>query len=107
MRCCIDETEKKFDLNFAGGNVMLTKDTMSVKVLDFGMAKPLRGELNFNKQGLKNDILSVIRLFCALYIGEDFSDNFQLQKSMKSGNVREVNISISLVSNFSATYLIC
>ncbi|PVD32204.1 hypothetical protein C0Q70_07633 [Pomacea canaliculata] len=71
------------------GNVMLTKDTMSVKVLDFGMAKPLRGELNFNKQGLKNDILSVIRLFCALYIGEDFSDNFQLQKSMKSGNVRE------------------
>lgn len=71
---------------------MLTKDTMSLKILDFGTAQVLRQETGFDHDGLKNDILNAIRLFCGLYIGEDFQKNFRLEKELKSGTYKEVNL---------------
>ncbi|XP_076437643.1 uncharacterized protein LOC143276872 [Babylonia areolata] len=77
-----------------GGNVMITKDSMDVKVLDFGMARPLRGGLTFNHDGLKKDILSAVRLFCGLYIGQDFGNNFCLENLIKDGSLKKVYSSV-------------
>lgn len=73
-----------------GGNVMVKKDTMSMKVLDFGMARKLRQGDEFNLAGLKKDILNAIRLFCGLYIGQDFENNFMLEKEIGAGNLRKL-----------------
>ncbi|KAK7484383.1 hypothetical protein BaRGS_00024388 [Batillaria attramentaria] len=78
------------------GNVMLTKDTMTMKVLDFGMARKLRQGLEFNHLGLKNDILNAIRLFCGLYIGQDFENNFVLEKEIKAGTLRKILMEMGL-----------
>ncbi|KAK7091440.1 hypothetical protein V1264_009120 [Littorina saxatilis] len=78
-----------------GGNVMMTKDTMTLKMLDFGMAKPLRQGFNFNHDGLKNDILNAIRLFCGLYIGQDFENNFVLEREIKSGTLKKTLLETS------------
>ena len=69
---------------------MLTQDSMTLKVLDFGMARKLRQDFDFNHDALKNDIFNTIRLFCGLYIGQDFENNFVLEKEIKHGTLRQV-----------------
>lgn len=69
---------------------MLTQDSMTLKVLDFGMARNLRQDLDFNHDALRNDILNTIRLFCGLYIGQDFENNFVLEKEIKRGTLGQV-----------------
>ena len=62
---------------------MLTQDSMTLKVLDFGMAQKLRQDFDFNHDALKSDILNTIRLFCGLYIDQHFEDNFVLEEKLK------------------------
>ena len=81
---------QEFDFVDSGGNVMLTQDSMTLKVLDFGMARKLRQDFDFNHDALKNDILNTIRLFCGLYIGQDFENNFVLEKEIKHDTLRQV-----------------
>ncbi|KAL8578404.1 hypothetical protein ACOMHN_014903 [Nucella lapillus] len=69
-----------------GGNVMFTKDSVKLKILDFGLACPLRKDGNFNHKGLKNDFLDAIRLFWELYIGEVFEGNFTLENVITRSN---------------------
>ena len=103
-----------FILVALGGNVMLVKDSMTLKVLDFGMARKLRQGLDFNHGALKNDILNAIRLFCGLYIGQDFGNNFVLEKEIAKGTLRKVGAWIffmpvksltEIIMHFHATHL--
>ncbi|XP_071111323.1 uncharacterized protein [Haliotis cracherodii] len=56
-----------------GGNVMVqeTDHKLSLKVLDFGKANPLRGE-SYDLRGEQDDIYQIIRLFSAIYVGDEF-----------------------------------
>ena len=72
--------------------MMLTKEEMTLKVLDFGMARPLRDKFSFNHRAMKDDILNAVRLFCGLYVGDDFTNNYVLEEVLKSGNLEKVNI---------------
>ncbi|KAL8578393.1 hypothetical protein ACOMHN_014892 [Nucella lapillus] len=91
----LSAVKEMHDKNYAhrdlhGGNVMLTKDSVMLKILDFGMARPLREGLNFNHDELKNDVLNAIRLFCGLYIGQNFENNFTLERDIKDGTIKKV-----------------
>ena len=74
-----------FVLIDSGGNVMMTKDSMTLKVLDFGMATKLRrGLQNFDHKALKKDILCVIQLFRDLYHGQEYKDNIALKSDIET-----------------------
>ena len=69
---------------------MLTQDSMTLKVLDFGRVRKLRQDIDFNHDALKNDILNTIRLFCGLYIGQDFKNSIVLEEEIKHDTLRQV-----------------
>lgn len=73
-----------------GGNVMLTQDTMKVKLLDFGLSSQLKDGLEFNHRSMKNDILNALRLFCGVYIGCDFENSFVLEKEINNKTLHQV-----------------
>ncbi|XP_046375283.2 uncharacterized protein LOC124148295 isoform X2 [Haliotis rufescens] len=65
-----------------GGNVMVqeTDQKLSLKVLDFGKANPLHGE-SYDLRGEQDDIYQVIRLFSAIYVGDEFESAKHMKDS--------------------------
>lgn len=80
------------------GNIMVQKQddvSVKVKVLDFGLA----GSLHSDKDGMKGfrtDIAEIVRKFSALYTGEEFDNETDLQKNWKE-KMKMVNISIPIL----------
>lgn len=60
--------------------VQETDQKLSLKVLDFGKANPLRGE-SYDLRGEQDDIYQVIRLFSAIYVGDEFESAKHMKDS--------------------------
>ena len=68
-----------------------SENSLNVKILDFGLAKRFEGPLGLNFDGFHKDIGEVVRLFSALYTGEEFDNVRDARKNWKS-KLNEVNI---------------
>jgi hypothetical protein len=74
---------------------MITKDPVSVKIIDFGTVQSLDPQ---GRNGdeihrlMKNDFLACIRSLCSLYIDDDFieKDNSKLAKCISNGTLVKV-----------------
>ncbi|XP_048728072.2 uncharacterized protein LOC125646012 [Ostrea edulis] len=66
------------------GNVMLQKGSdyeLKVKVLDFGNAGRIEDKGGYH--GIKSDILNAVRNFSALYLGEEFESQVDLERNWR------------------------
>ncbi|XP_067665921.1 uncharacterized protein [Haliotis asinina] len=72
------------------GNVMVQEKNhkLYLKVLDFGKAHPLRGE-SYNLRGEQDDIYQIIRLFSAIYVGDEFESAKDMKDSYKQSELIE------------------
>ena len=73
---------------------MLQKESgnrLKVKMIDFGLAKRFEGPLGLDFDGFRKDIGEVVRLFSALYTGEEFDNVRDARENWKS-KLSEVNI---------------
>ncbi|XP_046548807.1 uncharacterized protein LOC124258765 isoform X2 [Haliotis rubra] len=72
------------------GNVMVQEKNhkLSLKVLDFGKAHPLRGE-SYDLRGELDDIYQIIRLFSAIYVGDEFESAKHMKDSYKQSELIE------------------
>lgn len=69
------------------GNLMLQRDTdssLKVKILDFGLAKKFQGPLGLDFEGFRKDIGEIVRLFSALYTGEEFDNVRDVRNNWKT-----------------------
>lgn len=81
--------------------------TMAVKLIDFGRARNLlQLDVDGKIRNIKNDILGVIRIFCALYSGVDFDDLGDAVKQLQTNNLSKVVILLRLYSDFVYNYRI-
>lgn len=59
------------------GNVMIQKEELKIKVLDFGLASPLKqSDGGINYYNFQKDIAQVMRLFTGLYTSQKFDNAF-------------------------------
>lgn len=75
---------------------------MAVKLIDFGKARNMI-QLTSHERGmaLRNDLVGIIRIFCALYSGVDFNDIWDAKKQLASNDLSQVRQSHRLfVHNF-------
>ncbi|KAK6979713.1 protein kinase [Biomphalaria glabrata] len=72
------------------GNVML-EPQIKIKLFDFDMARKLLQEPTSNIIRIKNDLLEIIRIFCALYSGYDLDSRYKAENILKAKNVKELN----------------
>lgn len=66
---------------------MLQRDTdssLKVKILDFGLAKKFQGPLGLDFEGFRKDIGEIVRLFSALYTGEEFDNVRDVRNNWKT-----------------------
>ena len=61
-----------------------SENSLNVKILDFGLAKQFEGPLGLGFDGFHKDIGEVVRLFSALYTGEEFDNVRDARKNWKS-----------------------
>ncbi|KAK3602663.1 hypothetical protein CHS0354_024985 [Potamilus streckersoni] len=76
------------------GNVMTQKHSESklrVRILDFGMAQSFDGSQGLQYENFRKDIREVVRLFSALYCGQEFDSAQDLQWNWKR-KLNEVNL---------------
>lgn len=86
----LDTVQKMHDKGWThrdlhAGNIMVQKQddvSVKVKVLDFGLAGSLHDEKDGMK-GFRTDIAEIVRKFSALYTGEEFDNETDLQKNWK------------------------
>ncbi|KAJ8307059.1 hypothetical protein KUTeg_015143 [Tegillarca granosa] len=86
----LDTVQKMHDKGWThrdlhAGNIMVQKQndvSVKVKVLDFGLAGSLHDELDGLK-GFRTDIVEIVRKFSALYTGEEFDNETDVQKNWK------------------------
>ena len=60
------------------------ENSLKVKILDFGLAKRFQGPLGLDFEGFRKDIGEVVRIFSALYTGEEFDNVRDVRKNWKS-----------------------
>ena len=58
--------------------------SLKVKILDFGLAKRFEGPMGLDFEGFRKDIGEVVRLFSALYTGEEFDNVRDVRKNWKT-----------------------
>lgn len=74
----------KFIFSSLAGNVMIQKKSdceVKVKVLDFGNAGRIDSKGGLS--GIKSDVLNALRTFSALYLGEEFQSQLDLEQNWK------------------------
>ncbi|BFZ19990.1 hypothetical protein BsWGS_23029 [Bradybaena similaris] len=73
------------------GNVIL-ENSMAVKLIDFGKATNLL-KLEPLERGmtLRNDLVGIIRIFCALYSGVDFNDLWDAKKQLSTNDLSQLS----------------
>ena len=79
---------------------MLQHDTdsfLKVKILDFGLAKRFQDPLGLNFEGFRKDIGEVVRIFSALYTGEEF-DNVRDARNNWRTKLNEVSLLFNLIT---------
>ena len=77
---------------------MLQHDTdnlLKVKILDFGLAKRFQGPLGLDFEGFRKDIIEVVRIFAAVYTGEEF-DNVRDVRNNWRTKLNEVSVTLHL-----------
>ncbi|XP_059151528.1 uncharacterized protein LOC131937854 isoform X2 [Physella acuta] len=72
------------------GNVMVDQD-LSVKILDFGLARKLLHDPNQDSQCVKNDVVGIISMFCALYSGFDEKSLNYWQKLLEENDFESLS----------------
>ena len=73
---------------------MLQHDTdnlLKVKILDFGLAKRFEGPLGLDFEGFRKDIGEVVRIFAAVYTGEEFDNVRDVRKNWRT-KLNEVSV---------------
>ena len=68
-----------------------SENSLNVKILDFGLAKRFDGPLGLDFDGFRKDIGEVVRLFSALYTGQEFDSAKDARDTWES-KLDEVNI---------------
>ncbi|KAL3888958.1 hypothetical protein ACJMK2_001317 [Sinanodonta woodiana] len=76
------------------GNIMMQKQMESklrVRIIDFGMAQSFDGSQGLQFEPFRRDIREVVRIFSALYCGQEFDSAHDLQRNWQS-KINEVNL---------------
>ena len=60
------------------------ENSLKVKILDFGLAKRFEGPSGLDFAGFRKDIGEVVRIFSALYTGQEFDNVQDMRKNWKS-----------------------
>ncbi|KAL3888953.1 hypothetical protein ACJMK2_001313 [Sinanodonta woodiana] len=69
------------------GNVLMQRQSASklrVRIVDFGMAQPFDGPQGLQFNQFRKDIRQVVRIFSALYCGQEFDDDMDLQRNWRT-----------------------
>ncbi|CAG5130819.1 unnamed protein product, partial [Candidula unifasciata] len=83
------------------GNVFL-ENSMTVKLIDFGEARNLIRLSSLDRgMALRNDLVGIIRIFCALYSGVDFNDIWDAKKQLAENDLSQLNANIQHISEAS------